>query len=84
MGEATLEQVTTRRQLLAGTRALLAVSSACALAAGWNLYGDLSSQRSPRRRRRKWKWSFLAVLWLGLAYWCEHRDSDDQRDSSIV
>jgi hypothetical protein len=82
MAEATLDRVTTRRQLLLGTRAMLAASAAAGLIAGWNLYSDLNSQRSPRRRRRKWKWGFLAALWAGLAYWSEHREPDAQRESS--
>lgn len=75
-----LEGVTTRRQLLRGTRAMLAVAAVSVLVCGWNLQRDLSARRGPRARARKWKWGTLALLWLGLAWWSEHRD--DQRSSS--
>jgi hypothetical protein len=84
MAEAVdqLERETlTRRQLLRSTWALLAVGAVAVLFAGWNVYRDMTRDRSARGRRRKWKWGGLALLWFGLAYWSEHRD-EDQRSSS--
>jgi hypothetical protein len=69
-----LERTPTRRQLLTGTRAMLAVAAASALLAGWNVYRDATNpRRGARSRRSKWKWGALVLLWLGLAYWSERR-----------
>lgn len=68
-----------RRQLLVGTRVLLAVAAVSIGVCGWNIYRDVTRNRVPRARRRKWKWGTLATIWLSLAWWSERR----QRSSSI-